>query len=85
MARKGQDAGVPRLYAQVTVRLDPETYELAQQAARRAGVSLNAYLARVIRAAAERDQSQEPAGPGAPPAAPPPAVTMSPAGPAPRR
>jgi uncharacterized protein (DUF1778 family) len=54
------------------VRLDPATRELAQQAARAAGLSLSAYLARAIRAQAEADTSREPSGPGEPPAPRPP-------------
>ena len=55
MGRKEHGHQVPKLYAQVTVRLDPATYEAAQQAARQAGLSLNAYLAQAIRERAERD------------------------------
>ena len=58
----------PTRAVRVTVRLDPTTRELAQQAARAAGLSLSAYAARVIRAQAEADTSREPSGPGEPPA-----------------
>lgn len=39
---------VPRVVIQTTLRLDPATYEAAQQAAAAAGVSLNAWLEHAV-------------------------------------
>jgi predicted HicB family RNase H-like nuclease len=74
-ARRGREpplAPPPTRSARVTVRLAPTTRELAQQAARAAGLSLSAYLARAIHAQAEADTSREPSGPGEPSAPRPP-------------
>ena len=78
MARRGREPLPPTRSThavRVTVRLDATTYELAQQAARAAGLSLSAYAARALRAQAEADTSREPAGPGEPPT-PPAAATV---------
>jgi predicted HicB family RNase H-like nuclease len=72
--RRGREPPLapPPRSARVTVRLAPTTRELAQRAARAAGLSLSAYLARAIHAQAEADTSREPSGPGEPPAPRPP-------------
>jgi uncharacterized protein (DUF1778 family) len=70
--RGTREPPLPARSVRVTVRLDPAARELAQQAARAAGLSLSAYLARAIRAQAEADTSREPSGPGEPPAPRPP-------------
>jgi len=68
MAHEPPQRPPARHAVRVTVRLDPATHALAQQAAGRAGLALGAYLVRAIRTQAEGDASPAPAGPGAPPA-----------------
>ncbi len=46
---------MPKALIQLTVRVEPETYDAAQRAARAAGLSLSAWLARTIRAQAEQE------------------------------
>jgi predicted HicB family RNase H-like nuclease len=53
---------MPRALIQLTVRVEPATYEAALRAAQAAGLSLSAWLAQVIR---ERAEQEPPAGPEA--------------------
>jgi uncharacterized protein (DUF1778 family) len=55
---------MPRALIQLTVRVEPATYEAALRAAQAAGLSLSAWLAQVIRERAEQQQ-EPPGGPGA--------------------
>jgi hypothetical protein len=50
-----KDRGMPRALIQLTVRVEPATYEAALRAARAAGLSLSAWLARTIRERAEQE------------------------------
>jgi hypothetical protein len=50
---------MPRALIQLTVRVEPATYEAALRAAQGAGLSLSAWLAQVIR---ERAEQEVPAG-----------------------
>ena len=64
-------SGMPRALIQLTVRVEPATYEAALRAAQGAGLSLSAWLAQVIleRAAEAARDTGEPdasAGPGRP-------------------
>jgi hypothetical protein len=68
MRRSRHDPTESGRTVRVTARLAPLTRVLAQRAARAAGLSQSAYVARAIRAQAERDTSAEPSGPGSPPA-----------------
>ena len=52
---------MPRALIQLTVRVEPATYEAALRAAQGAGLSLSAWLAQVIR---ERAEQETPGGPG---------------------
>jgi hypothetical protein len=62
-AAPGEDrSGMPRALIQLTVRVEPATYEAALRAAQGAGLSLSAWLAQVIR---ERAEQGAPAGPEA--------------------
>ena len=54
--------GMPRALIQLTVRVEPATYEAALRAAQAAGLSLSAWLAQVIQERAE--QQAPPGGPG---------------------
>ena len=54
---------MPRALIQLTVRVEPATYEAALRAAQGAGLSLSAWLAQVIRERAEQQQVL-PGGPG---------------------
>ena len=54
---------MPRALIQLTVRVEPATYEAALRAAQGAGLSLSAWLAQVIRERAEQQQAP-PGGPG---------------------
>ena len=46
---------MPRALIQLTVRVEPDTFALAQRAAQAAGLSLSAWLARAVRAHAEQE------------------------------
>jgi hypothetical protein len=67
-----KDRGMPRALIQLTVRVEPATYEAALRAAQATGLSLSAWLARVIRERAEQEAARETgepdasAGPGSP-------------------
>jgi hypothetical protein len=71
-AAAGEDrSGMPRALIQLTVRVEPATYEAALRAAQAAGLSLSAWLARTIReraeeAARETGVPDASAGPGRP-------------------
>jgi hypothetical protein len=72
-AAPGEDrSGMPRALIQLTVRVEPATYEAALRAAQATGLSLSAWLARVIRERAEQEAARETgepdasAGPGSP-------------------
>ena len=52
---------MPRALIQLTVRVEPATYEAALRAAQAAGLSLSAWLAQVIQ---ERAAQAPPGGPG---------------------
>ena len=47
---------MPRALIQLTVRVEPATYEAALRAAQAAGLSLSAWLAQVIRERAEQER-----------------------------
>ena len=61
-ATREDGSGMPRALIQLTVRVEPATYEAALRAAQGAGLSLSAWLAQVIRERAE--QQAPPGGPG---------------------
>ena len=58
--------GMPRALIQLTVRVEPATYEAALRAAQAAGLSLSAWLAQVIRERAEQEPPDAPEAKGAP-------------------
>jgi len=60
-ATREDRSGMPRALIQLTVRVEPATYEAALRAAQGAGLSLSAWLAQVIR---ERAEQEVPGGPG---------------------
>ena len=61
-ATREDRSGMPRALIQLTVRVEPATYEAALRAAQGAGLSLSAWLAQVIQ---ERAAPAPPGGPGA--------------------
>jgi Protein of unknown function (DUF1778) len=66
-AAPGEDrSGMPRALIQLTVRVEPATYEAALRAAQATGLSLSAWLARVIRERAEQEAPDAPEAKGAP-------------------
>jgi uncharacterized protein (DUF1778 family) len=57
---------MPKALIQLTVRVEPETYDAAQRAARAAGISLSAWLARAIRERADHEAPETQSPPEAP-------------------
>jgi predicted HicB family RNase H-like nuclease len=56
---------MPRALIQLTVRVEPATYEAALRAAQAAGLSLSAWLAQTIRERAEQEGGAAPEEKGA--------------------